>query len=333
MRAFIREKTILIAIVIQLFIASFSSALLLGLLSIYDTDAAGANAHLELRVGLVGNAATPLSDYLRARDMHVIPFNTLDDAQGAYQKRELDLILVVPSDTGGALELKMLLPRSEVLASFIQIAMHEPLKNYENYLRQERGITVHYTDLTGQPSTTFEFLYSVLIPLLMFFPAFVAGSLVIDSLSEELETHTLETLRSAPLSLNAILGAKIVAAFVVAFAQCALWLTLLQLNNVDVQNIGLVLVLATLTAAMNIVICAGIAMSLRDRERSQFLYALFILVAGTVGYLFDFAPIPLISRLASGDYYAGVLDVAKYGVVLAVLLFVFFRTTRRMAIN
>ncbi len=101
----------------------------------------------------------------------------------------------------------------------------------------------------------------------------------------------------------------------------------------DVQNIGLVLVLATLTAAMNVVVCAGIAMVLRDRERSQFLYALFILVAGTVGYLFDFAPIPLISRLASGAYYAGLLDVAKYGVVLLLLLLVFFRSTRRLAMS
>jgi ABC-2 type transport system permease protein len=331
LRAIVREKTIIIAIIIQLFVASFSSALLLGLLSIYDTDSASANAPIGLRIGFLGDSSGPLAGYLRARNLEVLPYGNLSDAETAFQTGSLDLLLVAPPDNGGVSELKLILPESEVLGSLIQIALHEPLKSYENYLRQERGIVVHFTDITGKPSTTFEFLYSVLLPLLMFFPAFVGGSLVIDSLSEEIETNTLETLRSAPLSLNTILGAKITAALGVVMAQCSLWLGLLTLNQVVIQNMGLVLVLAGLTAALNIVVCTSITLLFRDRERSQFLYALFILCVGSLSYVFDFAPVQLVTRLAIGDYYAGIGDVAKYALALVVVSFVFIRSTRRMA--
>jgi len=37
--------------------------------------------------------------------------------------------------------------------------IQEPLKQYENYLREQRGIIVNYTGLKGKPATSFEFIY------------------------------------------------------------------------------------------------------------------------------------------------------------------------------
>ncbi len=330
LRAITRERTILIAIVIQLFIASFSSALLIGLLSIYDPDTMTVNADVPLRVGIMGDTSTPLAGFLQERKMSIVPLTNDEAAAQAFQTGKVDVVMEVPPDDKGAINMKMYLPRSEVISSFIQIFMHEPLKQYENYLRAERGVTVNFTDLTGKPSTTFEFLYSVLVPLLMFFPAFVAGSLIIDSLSEELETHTLETLWSAPLSINTILSAKIVTALLVAMIQILLWLGLLRLNRIDVENIGLVFLLATFCAALLITICALITMVLRDRERSQFLYSILMLTIGSLSYLTASSPLQLVTRLAIGDYYTGASDVAIYGLLLAVLLFVVFRFQRRI---
>ncbi len=329
-RALLREKTILIAIVIQLFIASFSSALLVGLLSIYDPDTLTTEGRVDMPVGVMGDLSSPLVNYLHESEMKVTTFTDARQAEEAFQTDQVVVILYVPPDQGGTMDMKMYLPRSEVISSLIQIYLHEPLKRYENYLRAQRGVEVHFTDLQGLSSTTFEFLYGVLIPLLMFFPAFVGGSLVIDSLSEELETRTLETLWSAPLSLNTILAAKISAALVVAIVQCLFWLALLRLNHIVIQNIGLVLLLAILTAAILLTVCAFITMALRDRERSQFLYALFMLAAGSLTFFFDFGPIQLVTRLATGDYYTGVADVVKYALVLLVLLLVFFRGMKRM---
>ena len=333
LRAITREKTILIAITIQLFIASFSSALLIGLLSLYDPESISVNARVNLRVGVVANDfSTPLVRYLRDNPLRVSLFGNATDANRAFENHAVDVIVRVPDDTGGPLDLQMFLPRAETSASFILLILREPLKRYENFLRAARGVVVNYTDIPGLPDTSFQFLYSVIIPMLMFFPAFVAGSLVIDSLSEELETHTLETLYSAPLSLNTIFAAKIFAAFLVALAQCVLWLALLRLNQIDIQNIGLVLALAALVAATNIVLSAFTATSLHDRERSQFVYSIFIVFAASASSLFDAAPIQMMTRLATGDYYTGIADVAKYAAVFVVLLAIFFRATKKLAV-
>ena len=71
LRMVARERTIVIAIVIQLVLASFSSALLLGLLSFYDPDSISVTARTRLRVGVLGDTASPLVNMMRQRNMRV----------------------------------------------------------------------------------------------------------------------------------------------------------------------------------------------------------------------------------------------------------------------
>ncbi len=328
LRSVTRERTIMIAIMIQLVIASFSSAILIGLLSFYDPDSITVNTRATVRVGLLGDTAGPLVSLLRQNHVRVTPFQNAAQAERAFQNHGVDAVMVVPTDTGGPQDLQMVLPRSETLSSLILTILKEPLKRYENTLRASRGVAVHYTDVQGLPSTTFEFLYAVLIPVLLFFPAFVAGSMVVDSISEEMENHTLETLWSAPVTLRAILGAKIAAALILAMIQCVAWLALLRLNQIQIENAGAVLLLAALVAAINALGSALTAIALRDRERSQFLYSLLILLALSATYFFDFSPVKLMMRLATADYYTGIADLVKYVVVLVVLFVVFFRASR-----
>ena len=332
LRAVTREKTLVIAIVIQLFIASFSSALLIGLISLYDPDSIGMYARIDLDVGVLGDPRTQLVRFMRERGIRTTSFTNPADAEGAFNANAVDAIVVVPEDSGGVVEMQLFLPRAEARAALILMILREPLKRFENYLRQARGVQVLYGDLTGLPPTTFEFLYSVIVPVLMFFPAFVAGSMVVDSISEELENHTLETLLSAPLSLNVALGGKIAAALVLAVMQCAAWAVLLRFNRIYLQNLALVLLLAAIVAAIIAIASAFIATAFKDRERSQFVYSLFILVAVSASYIFDLSPIKLMTRLATGDYFTGVADVAKYAAVVLVMLFVLLRGTRRMAV-
>jgi ABC-2 type transport system permease protein len=334
LRSVSRERTITIAILIQLFIASFSSAILVGLLSFYDPDSIGINARASVRVGLLGDTGSPLVGFLRASNVRVTRFSIPTDAENAFKAKTIDAILLVPDAdaNGSAVEMKLFLPQAETASSLILMILKEPLKRYENYLREERGVHVQYTDITGLPSTTFEFLYSVILPVLMFFPAFVAGSMTVDSISEELENHTLETLSSAPLSLNTIFGAKIAAALVLAVVQCVAWAGLLHLNRIEIQNLGLVLLLAALVAALNAVGSAFTAAALKDRERSQFLYSMFLLIAVSASYSFNLSPVRLMTRLATGDYATGLGNVALYAVALLALLVVFFRSTKRLTV-
>jgi len=330
LRSVTKEKTIMIAIMIQLFIASFSSVILVGLMSFYDPDSIGLNARISIKVGVIGDANSPLIGFLRDRNARVTVFSSPVDAENAFRAGVIDTIIFVPEDSGSVVDMKLFLPASETQATVILMVLKEPMKRYESYLRERQGIHVRYADIRGMPSTTYEFRYSVIIPILMFFPAFVAGSMVIDSISEELENHTLETLWSAPLSLNVIFGAKIVSALVLAIVQCALWSMLLRFNRITIQNLGLVLLLAVVMAAIIAVGSALIVTYFKDRERSQFVYSLFVPLSAGVSYFFDFSPITLMTRLATGDYYTGIADVVIYGVLLLALLAVFFSMAKRL---
>jgi ABC-2 type transport system permease protein len=273
-----------------------------------------------------------LGTYMEERGLKAYSYPSLETAAQDYSKGKVSAIIVQPEDPGeGVLNLRLYLPRAQARASLILMILQDPLRRFENYQRQVRGVEVRYTDLKGKPPTQFEFIYSVIIPILMFFPAFVAGGMVVDSISEEVVNNTLDTLLSAPISLTTAINAKIAAAIFLAILQCIAWLGVFRLNNTIVQNPLLVLLLATIIAGIITVSSAFVATVFKDRERSQFVYSLFVMVATSVTYLLNVSPVITMSRLAAGDLATGLLQVLGYGIFLGILFIIFWRTTRRVA--
>jgi len=328
----LRDRTIIIAILIQLFIASFSSALLLGMLSMYDSDTIMKFGGAQIKIGMVGAVDNPLDRFIGERGLQVISYATLADAEAEFFQNKVNAIVVIPPNVRDTAEIKLYLPDSEAVSSLIRMVIQEPLKQYENYLRTQNGIEVRYTDLKGKPSISFEFIYSVLIPMLMFFPAFVAGSMSIDSITEEVENNTLQTLLSAPLTINGMIGAKIVAAVALSALQCAAWLALLQLNGIAIQHTTWILLLALIVAGITSTSAALGAVLLKDRERSQFIYSLILLAGAAISTLLDVSPIKTLSRLAIGDHYTSGWDVAVFAVFLTALYFLLLKTSRRLMV-
>jgi hypothetical protein len=241
-------------------------------------------------------------------------------------------IFVVPEGIQDTAEIKLYLPDNEAVSSLIRMVVQEPLKQYENYLRGENGVEVRYADLKGKPATSFEFMYSVLLPMLMLFPAFVSGSMSVDSLTEEVENNTLQTLLSAPLSLNGMISAKITSSVIIAILQCIAWLSLLRLNDIEIQNVGWILLLALIIAGITSTAAMLGAVLLKDRERSQFIYSLSLLAATSISTLLNVSPITTLSRLAIGDPSTGGWNVAIFAVVLAGLYFLLWKLSRRMTV-
>lgn len=315
-----RERTILIALLIQLFIASFSSALLMGLLSLYDPDSVTVSSRVNLRVGVAGELGSALIPLLEARGLRVTRLENFEAAQQAYQAGQLDAVIVAPDARAQIVTLQLYVPRAEARASMIQMVLQEPFKQYENVLRAQNGLTVRYADLKGAPPTTFEFLYSVILPVLFFFPAFVAGNLVADSLAEEFELNTMETLLTTPLSWNAVVGAKIASAVILSVLQCMLWLGLLWLNRTELHNIPLLLAMGALLAAMLGTMAAFVAVWFKNREQAQFVYALLLMGGIGLSFLLGVSPLTTISRLAIGDAFTGVWNVLFFALILGVML-------------
>ena len=318
-----KEKTIMFAILIQLFIASFSSILLVGLMAFYDPDSIGSNTNIDLRVGVIGDSQNRFTALLRQRNLQVRAFADADGAERAFKAGTIDTIVFIPDVKNNILEVKLVLPEMDARATIVLMVLRGPLEQYENYLRRQLGVYVRYGDMGGRPYTTYEFLYTVIIPVLMFFPAFVAGSMVVDSLSEEIQNKTLATLLSAPLSLNLVLNAKMAASVIIAIMQCVLWALLLQLNGFAIQNLALVLAFAAIIAATISLIAALISLVFRDRERSQFVYSIIIVIAVGVSFFLDPSPFGMVARLATGDHYLNALHVALYlapVIILAAIL-------------
>jgi ABC-2 type transport system permease protein len=328
----IRDRTILISILIQLFIASFSSALLLGMLSLYDSDTIMKYGGAGIRIGMVGAPGNPLELLLRERGLQVIPYAALAEAEAMFYQGDVNAIVLIPEGIRDTAEIKLYLPDSDAVSSLIRMVIQEPLKQYENYLRAQNGIEVRYADLKGKPATSFEFVYSVLLPMLMFFPAFVAGSMTVDSLTEEVENDTLQTLLSAPLTINAMISAKIVATVILSTLQCIAWLTLLQLNGIAIQHTTWILLLAVIVAGITSTSAALGAVLLKDRERSQFIYSLMLLAAAAISTLLDVSPLKTLSRLAIGDYYTGGWNVVLFAAFLAGLYLILWKVSRRLVV-
>jgi hypothetical protein len=324
----IRDRTIVIAILIQLFIASFSSALLLGMLSLYDPDTILQFGGRGITIGVTDD--NRLGRFISERGMTVISFASLSDAEAAFFQGQVNAIVDTPQNINGLTEIQLYLPDSDTASSLIRMVIQEPLKQYENFLRTQKGIEVRYTDLKGRPSTSFEFVYSVLLPMLMFFPAFVAGSMTIDSLTEEIEHNTLQTLLSAPLTVNGMVGGKIASAVILAILQCGAWLALLKLNGITIQNTGWILTLALTVAGITSTVAALGAILLQDRERSQFIYSLMLLAGVAISIWVNLSPITVLSRLAIGDYYTNGWNVTMFIVFLAGLYTLLLKLSRRL---
>jgi len=326
----LRDRTILIAILLQLFIASFSSGLLLGMLSLYDADTILRFSGSRIRIGVVDTADHPLGTFLTDHGLTVIQFGTRTEAESAFYEGKIDAIVDTPRDASGRTEIKLYLPDSATRSSLIRTAIQEPLEQYENYLRAQKGIEMHYTNLQGKPSTSYEFVYSVLLPILMFFPAFVAGSLSIDSLTEEIENNTVQTLLSAPLTVNGMVSAKIASVLILSILQCGAWLVLLKLNGIAIQNTGWIFLLALIVSGITSTSAALGAVLLKDRERSPFIYALMLLAAVAVSSLLNISPIVTLSRLAIGDHFISGWTVVLFAIFLSGMYILLSRVSRHI---
>ena len=163
----------------------------------------------------------------------------------------------------------------------------------------------------------------------MLFPAFIAGSIVVDAVAEEIENKTLDTLWAAPVSLNQVFSSKISAAVITAIIQCVLWVVLLRLNNLFIQNFGLVLLLSIIIAALISIGAAIIALYFKDRERAQFIYSIVLVAVAGLSYLLNPPPFSLITRLATGDHYVGISEVGLYLIPLILVTALFFAASRK----
>ena len=308
-----KEKTIVLALALQLFIAAFSSFLVVGLVSLYDPGQVDGS---EVDVAVTGDAA---DDLIRAsgevRGVDARFYRSEESAMRAFQNyRATGIDAVIVAETRDErVFVRAVAPDSNVQTTIVVVQLRDTLRFFERAERAERSAYLSSSPLELPPevdsSPYFSFTYTILLPLLLILPVFISGSITVDAVTEEIDRGTLELLRVAPVSLGEIVDGKLAAAAGLAPIQAGVWLLLLELNGTSVSNPA---ALVALVGGLSLLICglgAALALVAPDRRAAQFLYSIGVLLVIGGSALLPHGPVTAAARLgigspATGDFVA-----------------------------
>lgn len=331
-----REKTIVLALLIQLFVAGFSSFLVVGLTSLYDPSSVSGGG---VAVAATGDATDELLDAAAATGgLDVATYEDTGAATAAFRRGEVDAVVVARTTEQRRIDVTVTAPARSLRKTLIVVQIREALEALERRERRERAEYLEHVlvPLPEAPDASpyFAFSYTVLVPLLVFLPVFISGSIAVDAVTEEAERGTLELLRVAPLSLGDVVTGKGLAAAVLAPVQAALWFALLSFNGIAVANWTMLVLLAAALAVGLVAVGLGLGVAVADRQRAQLLYSLAALAAFTAAALLPQHPSTTIARLAVGSATTGTyLAVAGYCIAAVATVVVVGRLVARTPVE
>ncbi len=298
LRDILRERSIVVAIVVQFFIAAFSTFLTVGLLALYDPGSASAHPPADIAYQGPGGFDKVMAS---ARNLHVQ--TGLVDPMGAGRLGGVVEEAVAPD---GARTITIVVPEGDLRSTLLVTQMRDLLQTYEHDLRlaNQTHLDHHLLSLPTEPPRApvpYAFVYATLLPLLLLTPVFLSGAIAGDTFTAEIQDRTLLILRSTPVSVRGILWGKLLVPVLLAPAQFLLWAALLAANGQVVHNLAL---LALLSMALTLLLAGtGYALAARLRRDGpvQASYALVAIALAVAGLFLPRDPLNLIARLATGE--------------------------------
>ncbi len=296
-----REKTIVLALLIQLFIAAFSSFLVVGLTSLYDPSSVEGEG---IRVGVSGDVQQDLNETAREVDgVTAVEYDTQDGALSSFDRGEVDAVLVANRTANGSrIDVTAIAPEENLRTTLVVVKIRELLTEFERTERDRRSVDLSFQPIElpedADASPYFGFTYTVLIPLLLFLPPFISGSVSVDAVTEEIERGTLELLRVAPVSLVDIIDGKALGMALLAPAQALLWIFLLSLNNIAVSNVLPILVFVTAIATVVVVLGVVLGLATARRRQAQLLYSVLVILLFGLAIFLPEHPATTVAKLA-----------------------------------
>lgn len=302
-----KERTIVLAILLQLFVALFSSFLMVGLTSMYDPSSLARYSGVKYQVGYVGESPD-LRDLLQRSNQFQVYQMDLSTAVAALTERKLSAVVYVPDigiDADAPVKITLYSLQNDIQSTIVNVQLKEVFLDYEEELRQARSgrlnlipVTIEFPASRSSPGF-YEFIYGLLIPLLLFMPAIISAALIIDLVTEEYQHHTLETLLSTPMTMAEVVWGKIAACLVLVPVQAGTWLLLLAINRIAIANMVEILLLVVTSSLVLILIGALTALYYRERTAAQFIFSTAVVVLMLLVLAFPRNPLNLIALLAT----------------------------------
>lgn len=329
-RGLFNERTILLAVLLQLFIAMFSSFLMVGLTSMYDPSSLSKYSRFRYSVGYCGNDSG-LRDYLEKSPDFKVYGMELSPAVAALKERKLAAVIYVPDtapDAEDPVKITLYSLQNDLQSAIVNVKLKDIFLKYEKDLRGVRVARLNEQPIPLQiPAARgggdfYEFVYGLLIPLLLFMPAIIASALVIDLITEEYQHETLETLISTPVTFAEVVWGKVLACELLIPLQAGAWLLLLMINGIAIDNVPLILVQVTLTSFVPILLGALTALHYRERTSAQFIFSTALVVVILFVLALPANPLNILTRLAVGtagiEQWIVLAGVIAIGAVLSV---------------
>ena len=307
-RGLYSEKTILLAVLLQLFIALFSSFLMVGLTSMYDPSSLSKYSHFRYDVAYAGNESPLLGDLENSQDFRVHRMD-LSTAVELLKERRLAAVVYAPGtlpDADEPVKLTLYTLADDLQGAVVDVKLKAVFLKYEGDLRTSRAGRLDITPIPVQiPSSSgstsfFEFVYGLLIPLLVFMPGIISAALIIDLITEEYQHETLETLISTPVTFAEMVWGKVLACVLLVPLQAGAWIILLAANGIAIENPVLIVLHVTLASFLLILIGAMVALHYRERTAAQFVFSTALVVILLFVLALPYNPLNLIARLAVG---------------------------------
>ena len=324
-RGLFNERTILLAVLLQLFIALFSSFLMVGLTSMYDPASLSKYTRFRYNVAYAGNDSQVLEYLTTSKDFRVYKM-TLSEGVAALKERKLSAVIWVPDtlpDAKEPVKITLYTLQNDLQGAIVDVKLRDIFLQYETDLRAIRADRLHDSPIPLQiPQASggdfYEFVYGLLIPLLVFMPAIIASALVIDLITEEYQHETLETLISTPVTFAEMVWGKALACELTVPVQAGSWIVLLMINGIAIENAGLILIHVSVTSFILILLGTLTALHYRERTAAQFIYSAALVVVMLLVLALPDNPLNLVTRLAVGT--AGLEQWIVLGVTCVIIL-------------
>ena len=324
-RGLFNERTVLLAVLLQLFIALFSSFLMVGLTSMYDPSSLSKYTRFRYNVAYAGNDSQVLEYLTTSKDFRAYPM-TLSEGVAALKERKLSAVIWVTdtlTDAQEPVKITLYTLQNDLQGAIVDVKLKDIFLHYETDLRAIRADRLHDSPIPLQiPKASggdfYEFVYGLLIPLLVFMPAIIASALVIDLITEEYQHETLETLISTPVTFTEMVWGKVLACELTVPVQAGAWIVLLMINGIAIGNAGLILIHVSVTSFILILLGTLTALHYRERTAAQFIYSAALVVVMLLAVALPDNPLNLVTRLAVGT--AGLEQWIVLGVTCVIIL-------------
>lgn len=307
------ERTILLAVVIQVVVAGFSSFLVVGLSALVDPSAFPSGAHASIALGPEAQQESLLVQHLSEQGLHLVPARDGAEAYQMFRSGAVDgAIFLDPltlNETDNSIRpavVSVILPEADIRTTLTLTQVKAALEGYEREMRAQHQDRLQFDPIYVQNDAkagSYAFVYSLLIPLLVFLPVVLSGALCADSLTEEVQRKTLPLLLASPATPADVVEGKLLANVAVAPMLAAAWFVLLALNHLTVPLAGAVgiLLLSTAIAYLLGLLACGIALATRDRNKAHVTYAsaMFLLLA--LSLALPVSPVNAVAVLAAGS--------------------------------